>query len=133
MPSTQHVKSNREELFAYIFSLYWTAGKIRTHLAFINMSYVKFVYLLALAESNSDATKPTLRLKMLFQNDPPSFFKFFKNLSPFLCHFVTYNREYYKLLCRFRHHIPVDRLQVQSAWLGLVTQSVIGGSMWPTC
>ena len=37
------------------------------------MSYVKFIYLLALAESNLDATKPTLSLKMLFQNDPPSF------------------------------------------------------------
>ena len=25
---------------------------------------------------------------------PSLFFQFLKNLSPFLCHFVTYNREY---------------------------------------
>ena len=49
------------------------------------------------------------------------FFKFFKNLYPFLCHFVTYNREYYQWFCRLRDHIQVGRLPVQSTWLGLVT------------
>ena len=48
---------------------------------------------------------------MLFQNDPPSSSS--KSLSPLLCcHFVTYNREYYKWLCTLRRHIQVGRLLV---------------------
>ena len=31
-----------------------------------------------------------------------------------------------------KRHIQVGRLPVQGTWLGLVSQSVIGGSMWPT-
>ena len=48
-----------------------------------------------LTDSNSDAVKnnsETLR----YLKCPSLFFKFFKNFYPFLCHFVTYNREYYK-------------------------------------
>ena len=48
-----------------------------------------------LADSNSDAVKTTLRLYIILKC-PSLFFKFFKNLYPFLCHFVTYSREYYK-------------------------------------
>ena len=51
------------------------------------------------------------------------FCKFFTNLSPFLCQFVTYNREYYQWLCRLRLHMQVGRLPVQGTWQGLVTQS----------
>ena len=73
-----------------------------------------------LADLNSDAVKTTLRLYRILKG-PSFFFKFFKNLSPFLCHFFTYNREYYQWLCRLRHHIQVGRLPVQGTWLGLVT------------
>ena len=51
---------------------------------------------------------------------PSLFCKFFKNLSPFLCHFVTENREYNKWLCGLKHHIQVSRLPVQGPWLGLI-------------
>ena len=84
-----------------------------------------------LADSNSDAVKTTLRLYTI-SKWPSLFFKFFKNFFPFLCHFVTYNRKYYEWLCRLRCHIQVVRLPVQGTWLGLVTLSVIWGSMWPT-
>ena len=63
---------------------------------------------------------------------PSLFCKFFKNLSPFLCHFVIHNREYYEWLCRLSCHIQIGRLPVEGTWLGLVTQSVIRGSMWST-
>ena len=65
-----------------------------------------------LADSNSDAVKTTLRFYVTSKR-PSLFFKFFKNLSPFLCHFVTYNREYYLWLSRLRHHIQVGRLPDQ--------------------
>ena len=84
-----------------------------------------------LAGSNSDVVKTTLRLYVI-SKWPSLFFKFFKNLSPFPCHFVTYNREYYKWLSRLRCHVQVGRLLVQGTWLGLVTLSVIWGPMWPT-
>ena len=62
----------------------------------------------------------------------PSFFcKFFKNLSSFLCHFITHNTEYYEWFWRLRCHIQVGRLPFQGTWLCLVAQSVILGSMWP--
>ena len=64
-----------------------------------------------LADSNADAVKTTLRLSVIFKL-PSFFFAFFKNLSPFLCHFITYNKECYKWLCRLRHHIQVARLSV---------------------
>ena len=64
-----------------------------------------------LAGSNSDIVKTTLRLYII-SKWPSLFFKFFKNLSPFPCHFVTYNREYYEWLCRLRCHIQVGRLLV---------------------
>ena len=76
-----------------------------------------------LADSNSEAVKTTLRLRYFEMTLP--FFKFFKNLSPYLCHFVTCNRKYYEWLCRLRRHIQVGRLPVQGIWLGLVTLSVI--------
>ena len=59
---------------------------------------------------------------------PSPFCKFFKNLSPPLCH----NREYCDWLWRLRHHIQVGRLPFQNNWIGLVPQSVILESMWPT-
>ena len=49
----------------------------------------------ALADSNSDAVKTTLRLYVISKL-PSLSFKFFKNFFPFLCHFVTHNREYYE-------------------------------------
>ena len=57
---------------------------------------------------------------------PFLFCKFFKNLSSFLCHFVIYSIEYYEWFWRLKHHTQV------STWVGLVAQSVILGSMWPT-
>ena len=45
-----------------------------------------------LADSNSDDVKATLRLYVISKL-PSLFFKFSKNLSPFLSHFVTYSRE----------------------------------------
>ena len=76
-----------------------------------------------LAGSNSDVVKTTLRhlrsLKVtLFFNDS-LLCNFFKNLSPFLCHFFTENREYNKWLCMLKHHIQVSRLPVQGPWLDL--------------
>ena len=35
-------------------------------------------------------------MSTLFQNDPYSFASTSKNLSQFLCHIVTHNREYYE-------------------------------------
>ena len=63
---------------------------------------------------------------------PSLFCKLFKYLAPFLCHFATLNREYYERLWRLQRHIQVGRLSFQRTWLGLVTQFVILGSMWPT-
>ena len=83
------------------------------------------------SESNADAVKATMRLYVI-SKWLSLFFKFFKNLSPFFNPFVAYNREYYKLLCRLRHHIQVGRLLFQNTWLGLVAQSVIWESMLPT-
>ena len=68
------------------------------------------------------------------------FCEFFKNLSPLLCHFVTYNREYCEWLCRLRQHLQFSdstcfmRVHVtyRSNSCNLVTHSVIWGSMWPT-
>ena len=69
---------------------------------------------------------------MLFQNEPTSlFFRFFK----ILYHpqsLITYNRDYYKWFCRLMYHIQTCRLPDQGTWLGLLTQSVIRGSMWST-
>ena len=42
------------------------------------------------------------------------FYKFFKNLFPFLCHLVTYNREYYEWLSRLRSQNQIGRLPVQT-------------------
>ena len=81
-----------------------------------------------LGDSNLDAAKTTLRLYVI-SKWLSVFFKFVKNLFPFLCHFVTYNREYYEWLCSLRRHIQVGRLPIQGTWLGL---SIIWGSMWPT-
>ena len=67
-------------------------------------------------ENNIDTTST------LFQNECPSFSSF-RNLPPFLRHFVTYTREYYEWLCRLRLHLEVGRLPVQGTWLGLMTQS----------
>ena len=61
---------------------------------------------------------------------PSLFFKFLESLSPFLCHFVTYNRDYYEWLCRLRRHSQVGRLPIQGTWLGLVAESVIWESVW---
>ena len=83
-----------------------------------------------LADSNSEVVKTTLRLYVI-SKWPFFFFIFFKNLSSFLCHVVTCNREYCEWLCRFRCHIQVGRLPVQGTWLGLVTLFLIWGSMWP--
>ena len=44
--------------------------------------------------------------------------------------FVTYIREYYNWFFRLKRHIQAGRLPVQGTWLGLVTQSDIGGSTW---
>ena len=63
---------------------------------------------------------------------PSLFCKFFRNLAPFLCHFVTHNRKYYEWFWRLRHHIQVGRLSFQGTWLGLEAQSVTLGPMWPT-
>ena len=57
---------------------------------------------------------------------PFLFYKFFKNLSSFLCHFVIHSIEYYEWFWRLKRHIQVG------TWVGLVAQSVILGSMWPT-
>ena len=46
-----------------------------------------------LADSNSEVVKTILR-DFAISKWPSLFFKFFKYLSPFLCHFVTYNKEY---------------------------------------
>ena len=46
-----------------------------------------------LADSNSEAVKTILR-DFVISKWPSLFFRFFKYLSPFLCHFVTYNKEY---------------------------------------
>ena len=73
----------------------------------------------ALPGSNSDIAKTTLRQRL----------RDFKMNFPI----VTYNREYYKWIYRLRRHIQVGSLSIQGTWLGLVTQSVIWGSMWPTC
>ena len=70
---------------------------------------------------------------MLFQNNPPSFTSSLKTFpDSSLSHFVTYNREYYEWPCRLRCHIQVGMILVQGTWLGLVNQSVVWGSMWPT-
>ena len=86
---------------------------------------------LALTCSRSDPVKTTLKHVCYFKL-PSLFFNFFKYLSPFLCHIFAYSREYYEWLCRLKHHIQVGRLPVQGTWVGLVSQSVIWGSMWPT-
>ena len=52
-------------------------------------------------------------------------FQVFQNLFSFICHFVTYNREYYEWLCRLRRYIQVGRLPLQGTWLGLLTLSVM--------
>ena len=66
-----------------------------------------------------------------FQNDPSSFASSSKIYS-FFCHFVSHNTEYYKWLCRLWRHIQIDRLPFQGTWLGLLGQSFILVSMWPT-
>ena len=71
-----------------------------------------------IAGSNSDAVKVTYLKMTLF------FSKLLKNLSSFLRHFVTLNREYCKQLCRLRRHIQIGLLLVPGTWLSLVTQSV---------
>ena len=48
-----------------------------------------------LAGFNTDDVKTTLRCLRCFKMTLP-FLQFFKNLSPFLCHFVTHNVEYYE-------------------------------------
>ena len=58
--------------------------------------------------------------------------KFFKNLTSFLCDFVTRNREYYEWFWRLRHHIQVGRFPFQGTSLGLVVSPIILESMWPT-
>ena len=63
---------------------------------------------------------------------PSLFCKFFKSLSPFLYHSITHKRDYYEWFWRLRCHIEVGRLPFQGTWLGLVAQSVILGSLWPT-
>ena len=45
--------------------------------------------------SNSDAAKKHRELYVISKR-PSLFRKFSKNLSPFLCYFVTYNRESYE-------------------------------------
>ena len=66
-----------------------------------------------------------IEMSMLFQNEPASFFcKFFKVLSNPQS-LVTYNREYYKWLCRLMRYIQIGRLPDKATWLGLVTQSAI--------
>ena len=76
--------------------------------------------------------KNNIEMSMLFQNELASLFcKFFKILSHPLS-LVTYNKEYYKWLCRLRPHIQIGRLPDQGTWLGLVTQFAIWGSMGPT-
>ena len=72
-----------------------------------------------LADSNSDAVKTTLRLYLILKW-ASLFSKFFKNLSPFLCHFVTYNRVL-QMTLQVKDHIQVGSLPVQSTWLSLVT------------
>ena len=70
--------------------------------------------------------------KYIVSKWPFLFCKFFKNFSPFLCHFVTHNREYHEWFWRLRHHIQVEILPFHGTWLNLVAQSVILGSMWST-
>ena len=70
-----------------------------------------------LACSNPDDVKTTLRGLRNFQNGLPPFCKFLKNFLPFLYHFVTWSREYYKWLNRLRHHIQMGRLPVQAPWV----------------
>ena len=62
---------------------------------------------------NSDAEKTTLRDLRNFKTTLP-LFKLFENLSPFLCHFVTYSRKYYESFSRLRRNIKIDRLPVQT-------------------
>ena len=78
-----------------------------------------------------NVVKTTLR-RLVISKWLSLFCKFLKDLFPFLCHFVTYNREYYEWLCRLRRHIQVGWLPVQGTWLDLLIQSVAWGSMWPT-
>ena len=62
-----------------------------------------------------------IEMSMLFQDEPASLFcKFFKILSNPQS-LVTYNREYYKWLCRLMRPIEIGRFPDQGTWLGLVT------------
>ena len=56
-----------------------------------------------------------------------AFLQVLQKSYPFLCHFVTYNREYYECLYRLKRRIQVGRLPVQGTWLGSVNQPVIEG------
>ena len=67
----------------------------------------------ALVGFNSDTIKQHWEV-YLMSKWPSPFFKFFKNVSPFLCHFVTYKREYYEWFCRLTRHIQIGRLPVQT-------------------
>ena len=53
---------------------------------------------------------------MLFSKWSSPFFKFLKSFSPFLCHFATSSREYYKWLNSLRRQIQIGRLPVQTRW-----------------
>ena len=73
-----------------------------------------------------------IQTSTLFQNYPPSFSISLKMLPHFSVTFVAHKREYYEWFWGLRHHIQVGRLPFQVTWLGLVVQSVILRSMWPT-
>ena len=53
---------------------------------------------------------------MLFLKWSSRFCKFLESFSTFLFHFITSNREYYKLLNRLRRQIQIGRLPVRTRW-----------------
>ena len=71
------------------------------------------------AGSNSDTVKTTLKgLRKLFGHGhchvhtwPSTSCKFLKSFSPFLYHFVTTSREYYKWFSGLKHHIQIGKPQ----------------------
>ena len=72
-----------------------------------------------LAGSNSDAVITTLKgLRYFKMTLPPSssLLQVLKNLSSFLCYFVTNNREYIKWLSRLRRNNQIVTLPVQTSW-----------------
>ena len=59
-----------------------------------------------------------IEMPMLFQNESASLFSNFFKILSHPHSIVTYNRDYYKWLCRLMCHIQIGRLPDQGTWLG---------------